>query len=69
MKTTKKYTVYKLNSIMNNSSFKALEEIEFKVWIINSFDTEKEAIKALINDGKIYQDYVILKTVFIIKEE
>lgn len=65
MEIVKKYVVYELNRVMGSAKHLALEKIEFKGWVSNNFDTEEEAIQALINDEKSYEDYVILKQVFI----
>ncbi len=64
MNLVKKYSVYKLNQVMESEKHLALEKLEFKGWVSNSFDTEEEAIQALINDEKYYEDYVILKQIF-----
>jgi hypothetical protein len=61
----KKYVVYELNNVMGSSQHKALEEVEFKGWRQNSFNTEEEAIQALIDDEMTYIDYVILRQVYI----
>lgn len=55
--------VYELNRVMGSERHLALEKLEFKGWVSNNFDTEEEAIQALINDEKHYEDYVILKQV------
>jgi hypothetical protein len=65
MGIVKKYVVYELNRVMGSEKHLALEKLEFKGWVSNNFDTEEEAIQALINDEKHYDDYVILKQVFI----
>lgn len=65
MEIEKKYVVYELNKVMGSSSHLALEEVDFEGWVDNSFDTEDEAIEALIKDGKVWQDFVILRQVFI----
>ena len=65
MEIVEKYKVYELNNVMGSPKHKALEEVEFKGWKPNSFDTEKEAIEAILEDEKTYEDYIILKTVFI----
>lgn len=65
MEIVKKYVVYELNRVMGSEEHLALEKVEFKGWVVNNFDTEEEAIQALINDEKHYEDYVILKQVFI----
>jgi len=65
MDIRKQYVVYELNSVMNSSRHQALEEVEFNGWVSNRFDTEEEAIQALINDDKSYIEYVILKRIYI----
>ena len=65
MEIVEKYKVYELNNVMGSPKHKSLEEVEFKGWKSNSFDTEKEAIEAILEDEKTYEDYIILKTVFI----
>lgn len=62
----KKYVVYRLNSVMNSKKHLALEEVEFKGLKTNWFDTEEDAIQALIEDKKTYQDFVIIKKTRII---
>lgn len=68
MKANIKYQVYRLNKVMGSSEHKALEEVELKGWRRNSFETEEEAIQALIDDNKSYDDYIILKTVYITED-
>ena len=65
MDIVKKYVVYELNRVMGSEKHLALEKVEFKGYISNSFDTEEEAIRALIDDEKYYDDYVILKQVYL----
>lgn len=65
MEIVKKYVVYELNQVMGSKKHLALEKVEFKGWVSNNFDTEEDAIQALINDEKHYEDYVILKQVFL----
>ena len=65
MEIVKKYVVYELNRVMGSEKHLALEKVEFKGWVSNKFNTEEEAIQALINDEKHYEDYVILKQVFL----
>ena len=60
-----KYVVYELNRVMGSEKHLALEQITFKGWRSNYFDTEEDAIKALVEDEKTYEDYVILKQVYI----
>ncbi len=60
------YVVYELNRVMGSERHLALEKIEFRDGLFtNGFDTEEEAIKALIKDKRHFEDYVILKQVFI----
>lgn len=63
----KKYVVYRLNSVMGRDDYKALEEVTFKGWQHNSFDTEEEAIQQLIEDEMMYVNYVILTQIYINK--
>lgn len=63
MEIIEKYVVYRLNPILNSTNHLSLEKVQFKGWVANSFDTELDAIKALINDDRTYEDYVILKQV------
>lgn len=65
MNINKKYVVYEMNNVMGSKKHKALEKVEFKEWGLNSFDSENEAIQALIDDEKHYEDYVILKQICI----
>lgn len=59
------YIVYEMNNVMGSEKHKALEKVEFSGWKHNGFDTEEEAIQALIDDEKTYEDFVILRTVYI----
>jgi hypothetical protein len=70
MEVSEKYVVHKLNPLFelrgsNSPLMMTLEKIEFKGMVSNSFDTEKEAILALIEDGKTWEEFIILKQVFI----
>jgi len=65
MNIVKKYVVYELNRVMRSEKHLALEKVEFKSYVSNRFDTEEEAIQALIDDEKHYDDYVILKQVYL----
>jgi len=58
-----KYQVYELNQIMNSEKHLALERVNFQGFVSNWFDTEQEAIDALVKDGRTYEDFVILKTI------
>lgn len=68
MKVEKRYVVYRLNRVMGSERHLALEEVEFDGWVSNNFDTEEDAIQALIDDEKTYTDYLILRQVFIINQ-
>lgn len=65
MKVHKMFVVYELNNVMGSERHKALEKVEFKDWRQNSFDTEEEAIQALIDDEMEYEKYVILRQIYI----
>lgn len=65
MNIVKKFVVFGFNKVMGSEKHIALEKVEFRGWKTNSFDTEDEAIEALIEDGKTYEDFVILREVFI----
>jgi hypothetical protein len=60
-----KYVVYELNRVMGSEKHLALEKVEFRGITSNWFETEEEAIQALVEDKKTYEDYVILKQVYI----
>ena len=66
MEIVEKYVVYELNRVVGSEKHLALEKVEFKGWVSNNFDTEGDAIQALINDGKHYVDFVILKQVVLL---
>jgi len=65
MGVNKKFVVYELNNIMGNERHKSLEKVEFKGWRQNSFDTEEEAIQALVEDEKHYEEYLIIRSIYI----
>lgn len=69
MEIHKSFVDYELNNVMGSEKHKALEKVEFNGWKSNNFDTEEDAIKALIEDGKTWGDYVILKHVHITNYE
>ena len=67
-----KYVIYELNSVMMykdpDCTRKTLSKLEFPFLIGNEFDTEKDAIQALIDTKKTYTNYVILKEVTIYED-
>lgn len=65
MEVLKKFVVYKLNRVIGSEAHLALKKVVFKGWKSNNFDTEEEDVKALVDDEKSYQDYVILKQIYI----
>ncbi len=65
MEAKTRYVVYELNMIMGNEKFMALEKVNFKGWQHNNFDSEQDAIDALIKDEKTYNEYIILKSIYI----
>ena len=57
---SKRYAVYKLNNVLGSGQHKALEKVKFRNKL-NSFETEDEAIQALIDDERIaFEPYIIL---------
>ena len=56
-----RYVVYQLNEVMNSKEHKALSKFSFKGFVSNSFETEYDAVQALINDEMIFQDFVIIR--------
>jgi len=65
MNVNKQYVIYELNNVMGSQQHKALEKVELSGWKSNSFETEDEAIQALIDDEKTCEDFVILREVYI----
>jgi len=65
MNIHKRYVVYELNSVLGSEKYKALEKVEFKGWKPNNFESEEDAIQALVEDGKTYEEFVILRQVYI----
>jgi len=65
MNANKKYVIYRLNNVMDSQRHKALEKVELSGFKSNSFETEEEAIQALIDEKKTYEDFVILTNVFL----
>lgn len=64
MTVYKKFVVYELNNVMQSERHKALNEVVF-TFRTNGFDTEEEAIQALIADKLIYEECLILCKVYI----
>lgn len=60
-----KYVVYELNRLIGSESHLTLQKVEFSGWQSNNFNTEEEAIEALIKDEKTYDDYIILRQVYL----
>lgn len=65
MQVRKKYVVYALNHAIGSQRDKSLQIVEFLGCKTNRFDTEDEAIQALLDDNKTFEDFVILKEVYI----
>ena len=63
MEVIKKYVVYELNKVMGSKKHLALEEVSFRGFKLNWFDTEEEAIQALVEEGRSYVDFVILREI------
>lgn len=65
MNINKNYVVYILNNVLGSNTHKALEPITFNGFKINSFKTEEEAIQALVDDERTYEDFMILLEIYI----
>jgi len=65
MNVEKYFVVYEKNEIMGNKQNLSLEKVQFKGYQPNRFDTEDEAIQALVNDERVYVDFLIIREVFI----
>ena len=65
MEVTTCYVVYEMVSIMGNGNYKAMREVEFDGFVANDFASEKDAIQALIDDKKTYDEFFILRKVYI----
>ena len=64
MRPTIKYVVFELNSLLNSNNL-TLEKYQFDDWVSNSFNTEEEAIEALIKEDRTYCNFYILKQVYL----
>lgn len=64
MEISNKFVIYRLQSIVG-SDYKALEEVNFPGWTQNVFDTEEEAIEAIVTHKMTYEDLLILKKIYI----
>ncbi len=66
MKIEKKFVVYRLDEqYINETKGCILQELRFKGYQANWFETEVDAIQALIEDGKTHEEFIILKSVII----
>lgn len=63
MKVVKYYKIYTTTNLLGSKNALVLEPVEFGRK--SRFDTEEEAIEALVTENKTYQDFVIIKQVFI----
>ncbi len=57
MEVHKNFIVYTLNNVM-------IEKVCFKN-VSNIFDTEEEAIQALVDENMTYEEFIIVKRVYI----
>jgi len=62
-KVRAEYVVFTYSNIIGSNKL-ALEKVDFG-WKGNSFTSEEEAIKELIAEDKTFEDFIILKTVYI----
>ncbi len=65
MNVHKKYVVFELSPLMGSDTYNSLVRTQFKGWLQNSFDSEEEAVQALIDNEMEYQKYYILKEILI----
>jgi len=65
MEVNEEFVVYELNNVMGSEKHKALEKISFNTGKRNGFESEGEAIKALVDDKRHDEPYVILKQIYI----
>lgn len=61
MRIITRYRIYELNKIMGSDKHLALEKVSVD-WD-SAFDSEELALKALIDNEKTNEEYLILKTV------
>lgn len=71
-----KFKIYELKNVLGSyqnkslsSQLRVLEEFTFNGFKQNAFNTEEEAIISLMEDGRTFEEFVILKTVYIINYE
>lgn len=62
IEVTKTYSIYLLNSLLDNNKHLSLQRVEFPRER-NYFDTEEEAVKTLIKYKEFYDDYLIIPSV------
>lgn len=68
MKAIETYSIYQFSGIFTGfPTNRILDLVMFKD-ISNSFNSEKEAIQALIDRNKTLNNYVIIKQIFITEE-
>lgn len=59
------YVVYQTIPLTENSKELCLEKVKFKAITANRFESEEDAIEALENEGRTFQNFLILKSVTI----
>lgn len=69
MEVIEKYVVFTTTRIMGTDQL-SLEEVSFSGIVSNRFDTESDAIEAILNEGDkfTYIELLILKRVFVIHD-
>lgn len=66
MEVVKYYMVYTIADLLGSKNNLVLQPVEFRNgWTPNKFDTEEEAIEALVTENKTYEDFLIIKHLFI----
>lgn len=63
METNISFVVYEFNRVMGQETHLALMPVKLKC--SNGFETEQDAVNALIENEKVFENYVILKTVYL----
>lgn len=64
MKVAAKYVVYRISN-PDRGGDKVLDKVHFPGVVANWFDSEQMAIQALVDANCTYEDFIIVKQVFI----
>lgn len=58
------YRVYEFVNVLGNAEYKALKEVYFSNGS-SQFETEQQAVEALVTNNKTYDNYIILKEFYL----